>query len=119
MCQEGLSRLALNSCSKQTECSLEERRMLGVAPELVDSMLESRRHPGSSLQKEFPQNEDLAKGSEPQNRLFGEVECMAQRLQAALEEIQRRAEEPQEQGEEQRKLGEPWLQMALAVGLPG
>ncbi|XP_012978895.1 coiled-coil domain-containing protein 30 isoform X6 [Mesocricetus auratus] len=104
MCQEGLSRLALNSCSKQTECSLEERRMLGVAPELVDSMLESRRHPGSSLQKEFPQNEDLAKGSEPQNRLFGEVECMAQRLQAALEEIQRRAEEPQEQGEEQRKL---------------
>ncbi|XP_035293157.1 coiled-coil domain-containing protein 30 isoform X2 [Cricetulus griseus] len=106
MCQEGLSRIALNSCSKQTECSLEERRMLGAAPGLVDSMLESRRHPGSSLQKEFPQhqNEDLTKDNQPQNCLFREVECMAQRLEEALEEIQRRAKEPQEKEKEQRKL---------------
>lgn len=55
MCQEGLSRLALSSCSKQTECSLGERRTLAAAPELMDSILESRRHPSGSLQKEFPQ----------------------------------------------------------------
>nr|XP_042127712.1 coiled-coil domain-containing protein 30 isoform X3 [Peromyscus maniculatus bairdii]XP_042127713.1 coiled-coil domain-containing protein 30 isoform X3 [Peromyscus maniculatus bairdii]XP_042127714.1 coiled-coil domain-containing protein 30 isoform X3 [Peromyscus maniculatus bairdii] len=102
MCQEGLSRLALSSCSKQTECSLGERRTLAAAPELMDSMLESRRHPSGSLQKEFPQrqNED----TEPQNCLLREVECIAQRLGASLEEIQRTAEEPQEKKNEQRKL---------------
>lgn len=100
MCQEGLSRPALSSRSKQTECSLGERRTLAAAPELMDSMLESRRHPSSSLQKEFPQNED----TEPQNCLLREVECIAQRLGASLEEIQRRAEEPQEKKNEQRKL---------------
>ncbi|XP_052570969.1 coiled-coil domain-containing protein 30 isoform X6 [Peromyscus californicus insignis] len=102
MCQEGLSRLALSSRSKQTECSLGERRTLAAAPELMNSMLESRRHPSGSLQKEFPQrqNED----AEPQNCLLREVECIAQRLGASLEEIQRRTKEPQEKEREQRKL---------------
>ncbi|OBS78814.1 hypothetical protein A6R68_18804, partial [Neotoma lepida] len=106
MCQEGLSRLALSSCSKQTQCALGEKRTLVAAPELMDSMLESRRHPSGSLQKEFPQhqNEVLAKDAEPQNCLLREVECIAQRLGASLEEIQRRAEEPQEKEKEQRKL---------------
>ncbi|XP_028742313.1 coiled-coil domain-containing protein 30 isoform X3 [Peromyscus leucopus] len=102
MCQEGLSRLTLSSRSKQTECLLGERRTLAAAPELMDSMLESQRYPSGSLQKEFPQrqNED----TEPQNSLLREVECIAQRLGASLEEIQRRAEEPQEKKNEQRKL---------------
>ncbi|XP_075802063.1 coiled-coil domain-containing protein 30 isoform X6 [Microtus pennsylvanicus] len=52
MCQEWLSRLALSSRSKQTEG---ERKTLATAPELMDSILESRRHPSSSLQKDFPQ----------------------------------------------------------------
>ncbi|KAL1776857.1 coiled-coil domain-containing protein 30 isoform X2 [Sigmodon hispidus] len=102
MCPEGLSRLVLSSRSKQTTCWLGETRMLAAAPELVDSMLESQRHPSSSLQKEFPQNEGLDKDAEPQNCLLREVECIAQRLRVSLEEIQRRAEEPQ--GKEQRQL---------------
>ncbi|XP_057641294.1 coiled-coil domain-containing protein 30 isoform X1 [Chionomys nivalis] len=103
MCQEGLSRLALSSRSKQTEG---ERKTLATAPELMDSMLESQRHPSSSLQKDFPQrpHEDLAKDAEPQNCLLREVECIAQSLGASLEEIQRRAAEPQEKEREQRKL---------------
>lgn len=55
MCQEGLSRLALSSHSKQTECSVGERKTLATAPELMGSILEYRRHPSSSLQKDFPQ----------------------------------------------------------------
>ncbi|XP_026637992.1 coiled-coil domain-containing protein 30 isoform X1 [Microtus ochrogaster] len=133
MCQEWLFRVALSSRSKQTEG---ERKTLATAPELMDSMLESRRHPSSSLQKDFPQvksektcqplqrehqnlqepgqqpkkyltqhpHEDLAKDAEPQNYLLREVECIAQRLGASLEEIQRRAAEPQEKEREQRKL---------------
>ncbi|XP_050017239.1 coiled-coil domain-containing protein 30 isoform X5 [Alexandromys fortis] len=105
MCQEWLSRLALSSRSKQTEG---EKKTLATAPELMDSMPESRRHPSSSLQKDFPQrpHEDLAKDAEPQNCLLREVECIAQRLEASLEEIQRRAAEPQEEEKEQRKLDE-------------
>ncbi|XP_041508154.1 coiled-coil domain-containing protein 30 isoform X5 [Microtus oregoni] len=135
MCQEWLSRLALSSRSKQTEG---ERKALATAPELMDSMLESRRHPSSSLQKDFPQvksekicqplqrehqnlqepgqqpkkyltqrpHEDLARDAEPQNCLLREVECIAQRLGASLEEIQRRAAEPQKEEREQRKLDE-------------
>ncbi|KAH0502035.1 Coiled-coil domain-containing protein 30 [Microtus ochrogaster] len=48
-------------------------------------------------------HEDLARDAEPQNYLLREVECIAQRLGASLEEIQRRAVEPQEE-REQRKL---------------
>lgn len=44
-----------------------------------------------------------------------EVECIAQRLGASLEEIQRTAEEPQEKKNEQRKLGEPWLQTTIVA----
>ncbi|XP_021490708.1 coiled-coil domain-containing protein 30 isoform X5 [Meriones unguiculatus] len=107
MCQEGLSRLALSSSSKQSECSVGERRSLAGGPELVDSMLGSRRHPSSSLQKESPQHrsEDLAEEAAPQNCLLREVEGIAQRLETSLEEIRRVATEPREE-KAQRKLGD-------------
>lgn len=107
MCQEGLSRLALSSSSKQSEFSVGERRSLAGGPELVDSMLGSRRHPSSSLQKESPQHrsEDLAEEAAPQNCLLREVEGIAQRLETSLEEIRRVATEPREE-KAQRKLGD-------------
>ncbi|XP_052033166.1 coiled-coil domain-containing protein 30 [Apodemus sylvaticus] len=107
MCQEGLSRLALSSPRKQTACSLGERT-LAEAQELVDSTLESRRHTSSSLQKEFPQpqDEDQSKDAVPQDCLMREVECIAQKLEASLEEIHRGAQKPPEEDREQRKLGD-------------
>ncbi|XP_031234328.1 coiled-coil domain-containing protein 30 isoform X3 [Mastomys coucha] len=108
MCQEGLSKLALSSPRKQTACLLGERTTLAEALELVDSKLESRRHPSSSLQKEFPQHqdEDQSKDAAPQDCLMREVECIAQKLEALLEEIHRGARKPQEEEREQRKLGD-------------
>ncbi|XP_055466927.1 coiled-coil domain-containing protein 30-like [Psammomys obesus] len=108
MCQEGLSRLALSSTSKQSECSVGERRTLAGGPELVDSTLGSRRHLSSSLQKESPQHrsEDLAEEAAPQNCLLREVEGIAQRLETSLEEIRRVATEPREEEKAQRKLGD-------------
>ncbi|XP_021056154.1 coiled-coil domain-containing protein 30 isoform X2 [Mus pahari] len=108
MCQEGSSRLALSSPRKQTTCSLGERRTLAEALGLVDSTLESQRHPSSSLQKEFPQHqdEDQSKDTVPQDRLLRDVECIAQKLEASLEEIHRGAREPREEEREQRKLGD-------------
>ncbi|XP_051027814.1 coiled-coil domain-containing protein 30 [Acomys russatus] len=108
MCQEGLSRLALSSPSKQSECSLGDQKTLVEAPGLVDRVLESRRHLCSSLRKEFPQHqrEDLAEDAGPRNCLMGEVECTAQRLGACLEEMHRGATEPQEEETKRRKLGD-------------
>lgn len=73
----------------------------------MDSMLGSRRHPSSSLQKESPQHrsEDLAEEAAPQNCLLREVEGIAQRLETSLEEIRRVATEPREE-KAQRKLGD-------------
>lgn len=63
------------------------------------------------------QNKDLAEDAAPQNCLMREVEGIAQRLGASLEEIRRRATEPRE---EERKLGEPGLQVTvLAVVVLG
>lgn len=107
MCQEGLFRLALSSPRKQTACSLGERRTLAEALGLVDSTLESRRDPNSSLQKEFPQHqdEDQSRAAVPQDCLLRDVECIAQKLEASLEEIHRGAREPREE-REQRTLGD-------------
>ncbi|NP_083562.1 coiled-coil domain-containing protein 30 isoform a [Mus musculus] len=107
MCQEGLFRLALSSPRKQTACSLGERRTLAEALGLVDSTLESRRDPNSSLQKEFPQHqdEDQSRAAAPQDCLLRDVECIAQKLEASLEEIHRGAREPREE-REQRTLGD-------------
>uniref|UniRef100_A0A8C6GWN4 Coiled-coil domain containing 30 n=1 Tax=Mus spicilegus TaxID=10103 RepID=A0A8C6GWN4_MUSSI len=107
MCQEGLFRLALSSPRKQTACSLGERRTLAEALGLVDSTLESRRDPNSSLQKEFPQHqdEDQSRAAAPQDCLLRDVECIAQKLEASLEEIHRGAREPREE-REQRMLGD-------------
>ncbi|XP_021015513.1 coiled-coil domain-containing protein 30 isoform X2 [Mus caroli] len=108
MCQEGFFRLALSSPRKQTACSLGERRMLAEALGLVGSTLESRRDPSSSLQKELPQHqdEDQSKAAVPQDCLLKDVECIAQKLEASLEEIHRGAQEPREEEREQRTLGD-------------
>ncbi|XP_034359441.1 coiled-coil domain-containing protein 30 isoform X3 [Arvicanthis niloticus] len=108
MCQEGLFRLALSSPRKQTVCSLGERRRLAEALEPVDSTLESQRHPSSSLQKEFLQHQDEehSKDAAPQDGLIREAGCIAQRLEALLEEIHRGAQEPRKEEREQRKLGD-------------
>ncbi|XP_028643593.1 coiled-coil domain-containing protein 30 isoform X3 [Grammomys surdaster] len=108
MCQEGLFRLALSSPRKQTACSLEDRRTLAETLEPVDFTLESRRHPSSSLQKDFPQHQDeeQSKDAAPQDGLMKEAECIAQKLEALLEELHRGAQEPRKEEREQRKLGD-------------
>lgn len=51
------------------------------------------------------QDEDQSRAAVPQDCLLRDVECIAQKLEASLEEIHRGAREPREE-REQRTLGE-------------
>ena len=64
-----------------------------------------------------PQDEDQSKDAVPQDCLMREVECIAQKLEASLEEIHRGAQKPREEDREQRKLGESWLQTTIPLWL--
>ncbi|XP_005410657.1 PREDICTED: coiled-coil domain-containing protein 30 isoform X2 [Chinchilla lanigera] len=118
LCEEGLSKIALNGPSEEIAYLLVERSTLLGKLELADSKSESQKPMSSNSQKEFPQShsEDLGKDKTPQNCVERDAEHIANRLGMAQEEIQRLTNKLQVKEKELSQLDSALEKAQLEIG---